>query len=97
MGGRVFRLMLRGVKPEHAGWMVHMLWLLRHGGKEFTVPKEGRWVMEMPYGYVMAGEGRSGGVIEPRAATGLFLPPLSSPGPLRPAPRSHRRPPAGRT
>ena len=71
-GGRLFRLMLRGVKPEHVPGMIQMLWLLGHGGKKLMAPKQGRWVMGMPHGYILVGEGRTGGVIEsPRGQVAL--------------------------
>ena len=64
-GGRFFRLMLREVKPEHVPDMIHMLWLFGHGGKELLVPKVGRWLMKMPHGYALVGEGPVGVAIEP--------------------------------
>jgi hypothetical protein len=64
-GGRFFRLMLREVKPEHVPDMIHMLWLFRHGGEKLVVPREGRWLMNMPHEYILIGEGRSGVKIEP--------------------------------
>ena len=45
--------------------MIHMLWLIGHGGKELLVPKVGRWLMKMPHGYTLVGEGRAGVKIEP--------------------------------
>ena len=64
-GGRFFRVMLREVKPERVPDMIHMLWLFGHGGKELLVPKVGRWLMKMPHGYALVGEGRVGVTIEP--------------------------------
>jgi len=64
-GGRFFRLMLGEVNPEHVPDMIHMLWLFGHGGKELLVPKVGRWLMKMPHGYSLVGEGRAGVKIEP--------------------------------
>jgi hypothetical protein len=64
-GGRFFRLMLGEVNPEHVPDMIHMLWLFGHGGKELLVPKVGRWLMKMPHGYTLVGEGRAGVKIEP--------------------------------
>jgi len=64
-GGRLFRLMLRDVKPDHVPDMLHMLWLFSHGGKKLLVPQEGRWLMKMPHDYILVGEGRVGVRIEP--------------------------------
>lgn len=64
-GGRFFRLMLREVQPEHVPDMLHMLWLFGHGDKKLLVPEEGRWLMKMPHGYSLIGEGRVGVKIEP--------------------------------
>ena len=63
-GSRFFREMLREVKPEHVADMIHTLWLFGHGGKEIKVPK-GRWMMKMPHGYGLVGEGPVGFRIEP--------------------------------
>jgi hypothetical protein len=64
-GGRFFRVMLRNVQPEHVLDMIHMLWVLGHANKAVLVPKEGRWLLKMPHGYALAGEGRVGVTIEP--------------------------------
>ena len=63
--GRYFRVMLREVKPEHVADMIQMLWLFAHSGKQLKVPKEGRWLMKMPHGYGLVGEGPVGFRIEP--------------------------------
>ena len=64
-GGRFFREMLRDVRPEHVGDMIAMLWLFGHGDKKVPVPKEGSWLLKMPHGYGLVGEGPVGYYIEP--------------------------------
>jgi hypothetical protein len=76
-GGRFFRLMLREVKPEHVPDMLQMLWLFSHGDKKLVVPDEGKWLMEMPHGYVLVGEGRVGVRIQP--TRGLVAPRANNP------------------
>ena len=57
--------MLRDVRPEHVGDMIAMLWLFGHGDKKVPVPKEGSWLLKMPHGYGLVGEGPVGYYIEP--------------------------------
>jgi hypothetical protein len=64
-GGRFFREMLRDVRPEHIADMIAMLWLFGHGDKKVPVPKEGQWMLKMPHGYGLVGEGGVGYYIEP--------------------------------
>ncbi len=63
--GAFFRIMLREVRPEHVPDMVHTLWLFGHGGKEVLVPEKGQWLMKMPHGYGLVGEGPVGIRMEP--------------------------------
>jgi hypothetical protein len=55
-GGQWFRRLLKNVRPEHVGEMVHMLQRMQNGRKEIRAP-DGRWILTMPLDYGLVGEG----------------------------------------
>jgi len=62
--GRFIRHMLRQVKPEHVPDVLDNLAKLNAFQKPIMVPT-GRWLMAMPHGYGLIGEGPAGFAIEP--------------------------------